>query len=162
MCNPSDSPRNNGLSVRWRSVAVRINGKEALRECSGDAELGTLTAVMGASGAGKTTLLNALSRRGPVTSGEIRFGDPGEPWSRRLKTQVGYVAQDDTVYQELTVRESLAFTADLRLAASAKERSERIAAVLADLQRPETRLGALMETAILSSATTAAPLPPPA
>ena len=124
-----------GLSVHWRALSVTMKGKPCLRSCSGDADEGSLTAVMGASGAGKTTLLNALSRRGPVTTGEIRYGaTPGEPWSRRLKTQVGHVAQDDTVFEELTVREMLAFTAALRLDATPEERERRTDAVLADLQ----------------------------
>lgn len=102
------------MDVKWRGVHVRIGGTHALRGVSGVARSGELTALMGPSGAGKTTLLSALANRTPASEGEVTFG--GLSWSKALKRRVAFVEQDDVVYAELTVRQSLTFLARLRLA----------------------------------------------
>lgn len=80
------------------------------------AEPGILTALMGGSGAGKTTLMDVVAGR--KTQGIIRGdilvnGHPKqqEVWSR----VVGYVEQMDIHSSRITVRESLQFSARLRL-----------------------------------------------
>src|SRR5262249_3645172 len=58
-----------------------------------------------------------------------------------LKATLGLVPQDDIVHRELTVGESLAYTAKLRLPAdtSAAERDRRVADVLATLELSDRR-----------------------
>ena len=75
-----------------------------------------MTALMGSSGAGKTTLMDVLSLR--KTSGEIEGevwlnGHPQEEESFRRCT--GYVEQFDEQSEQLTVRETVEFSALLRL-----------------------------------------------
>ena len=103
---------------------MHLGGKDVLSKVSGEAAAGQVLAVMGASGGGKTTLLNALSRRGPVTGGTVTYGEPGELWSSRLRKKVAYVEQDDQVYTQLTVYETLHFAAALRLPALTPEERE--------------------------------------
>jgi len=72
---------------------------------------------MGGSGAGKTTAMDVIAARKTVgrTTGDILInGYPMEqlPWSRSL----GYVEQMDIHSPQLTVYESLAVSARLRLA----------------------------------------------
>lgn len=122
-------PPERGLSVHWRDLSVSFAGKQALAPCSGDVEEGEVVALMGGSGAGKTTLLNAISRRGPATNGIVWYSDGTSAlaWSKALKRLVAYVEQDDTISENLTVRETLLFAARLRLPkASFKEKSARV------------------------------------
>lgn len=140
------------LSVHWRSLRVKLKGRDALKGCSGDAPSGSLLAVMGPSGGGKTTLINALSRRGPVSAGQIRYGGVnGESWSPNLKRRVALVEQDDQVLSALTVGETLRYGAALRLShLPPAERDARVSALVATL-----RLGACESTRVGDSSSAA-------
>ena len=81
----SDAELSRQFPVAWHDVRVSIADKRILLGCSGNAEAGGLTAVMGATGSGKTTLLNALSNRSPYT-GRVTYG--GYSWSKALKRRV--------------------------------------------------------------------------
>ncbi|KAJ1980305.1 hypothetical protein H4R34_002507 [Dimargaris verticillata] len=94
--------------------------KTILHGISGRVMPGELVAIMGSSGAGKSTLLNALSGRLTMgkLSGQILFsGEKRIP--SRFKKQVAYVEQDDLMYSQLSVRETIQYAATLRL--SSKE-----------------------------------------
>jgi len=77
---------------------------------------GKMTALMGPSGSGKTTLLDVVAgrkNRGKI-EGEVLFGGAMAK-SGTLKEAIGYVEQFDTLIGELTVRDMLMYTAQLRL-----------------------------------------------
>jgi ABC-type multidrug transport system ATPase subunit/pSer/pThr/pTyr-binding forkhead associated (FHA) protein len=77
---------------------------------------GELVALMGPSGAGKSTLMMALNGYEPPSSGRVLVN--GEDLFRnydRFRMFIGYVPQDDIIPPELTVAESLYYTARLRL-----------------------------------------------
>ncbi|CAI4050610.1 ATP-binding cassette multidrug transporter PDR18 SKDI_14G3910 [Saccharomyces kudriavzevii IFO 1802] len=101
----------------WRNVSFTIrhsNGQRKLLDnVSGYCVPGTLTALIGESGAGKTTLLNTLAQRnvGTVT-GDILVD--GLPMDASFERRTGYVQQQDLHTAELTVRESLQFSARMR------------------------------------------------
>lgn len=76
----------------------------------------SLTAVIGPSGAGKSTLLHSLA-------GQISPADGGVWWLGHhlhdeyldLRTQIGFVPQEEIQHPQLGVRQSLQFSARLRL-----------------------------------------------
>jgi len=113
-----------GIAVSWADVRVTIGANEALKGVSGTAQPGRLTALMGPSGSGKTTLLTAVAHRIAITSGDVLFG--GLRWSKALRRRVAFVEQDDIVFPELTVRESLSFLARLRLEGDERTTDERV------------------------------------
>mmetsp|Transcript_34485 Transcript_34485/g.50638 ORF Transcript_34485/g.50638 Transcript_34485/m.50638 type:complete len:1445 (-) Transcript_34485:232-4566(-) len=87
-----------------------------LNDVSGSFMSGRMCALMGASGAGKTTLMDVIAMR--KTSGDVE-GDillNGFPQERSgfLRCS-GYVEQFDIQSPELTVRETIQFSARLRL-----------------------------------------------
>ena len=102
----------------WQNVdyVVPYDGEDRklLDNVQGYVLPGTLTALMGESGAGKTTLLNVLSRRVDVgvVSGDMLIN--GKPIDSSFERRTGYVQQQDLHIAELTVRESLIFSARLR------------------------------------------------
>lgn len=102
----------------WKDVTyvVKYDGgdRTLLDSISGYCIPGTLTALMGESGAGKTTLLNTLAQRidvGVVT-GDMLVN--GKPLDLSFRRRTGYVQQQDIHAEQLTVRESLIFSARLR------------------------------------------------
>jgi ABC-type cobalamin/Fe3+-siderophores transport system ATPase subunit len=80
------------LSVHWRSLSVHFGAVQALASCSGDVQTGELVALMGPTGSGKSSLLNAISRRGPATTGVVWYGENLQ-WSKGLKRHVAFVEQ---------------------------------------------------------------------
>ncbi|KAJ3692961.1 hypothetical protein LUZ60_012056 [Juncus effusus] len=106
--------------LTWQDLTVLIalkNGETqvVLDGLTGYAEPGTFTALMGPSGSGKSTLLDSLAGRlaaNAFLSGTILLN------GRKRKLSFGnaaYVTQDDNLIGTLTVRETISYSAQLRL-----------------------------------------------
>ncbi|KAJ7975913.1 ABC transporter family protein [Quillaja saponaria] len=100
--------------------------KDILNGITGSVNPGEVLALMGPSGSGKTTLLNLLGGRlsQPIAGGSITYND--QPYSKFLKSRIGFVTQDDVLFPHLTVKETLTYAALLRLPKSlTKEQKEK-------------------------------------
>ncbi|KAG0499329.1 hypothetical protein HPP92_004020 [Vanilla planifolia] len=89
---------------------------QLLRGVTGTFRPGVLTALMGVSGAGKTTLMDVLAGRktGGYIEGDIRIS--GYPKNQATFARIsGYCEQNDIHSPQLTVHESLIYSAFLRL-----------------------------------------------
>lgn len=105
----------------------RTPAVDILHSISGHVRAGESLAILGPSGAGKTTFLNVLAARSQYApTGQISFN--GSPRLPRTKRQIGYVMQDDVFFPNLSVREVLQFTADVRLSGvlSSNQRKQRV------------------------------------
>lgn len=120
--------------------------KTLLESVSADIQAGSLTAIIGGSGSGKTTLLNTLSERVASSrldvSGTTTFG--GRQGVQSART--AYVTQQDVLIPTLTVRETLGYSADLRLPATTtvEQRKQIVEEVILELGLKEcanTRVG---------------------
>ncbi|KAG6743941.1 hypothetical protein POTOM_052645 [Populus tomentosa] len=89
--------------------------KDILNGISGSVDPGEVLALMGPSGSGKTTLLNLIGGRLNQTTvgGSLTYND--QPYSKFLKSRIGFVTQDDVLFPHLTVKETLTYAALLRL-----------------------------------------------
>ncbi|MEW5318872.1 MAG: hypothetical protein WDW38_010056 [Sanguina aurantia] len=114
--------------------SFRADGKPALEkerqvlfDVSGAVQPGEVLALMGPSGSGKTSLLAVMGGRSTArSSGSITFN--GEAPNKAIKRKMGFVAQDDLLFAELTVFETLYFAAMLRLP-STLPKAEKVARV---------------------------------
>ena len=94
---------------------------QLLQDVSGAFRPGVLTALMGITGAGKTTLLDVLAGR--KTEGYIEGTITIEGYAKKQETFSrisGYCEQSDIHSPNLTVYESLQFSAWLRLPSKVK------------------------------------------
>jgi ABC-type multidrug transport system ATPase subunit/pSer/pThr/pTyr-binding forkhead associated (FHA) protein/ABC-type multidrug transport system permease subunit len=101
-----------GQRLNAQGVSVSVPGKTILQPTDLSIAPGEFVALIGASGSGKTTLLKALAGVRPPSAGQVLVGT--DPIELRL-TEVGYVPQSDVLHDRLTVRETLLYTARLRL-----------------------------------------------
>ena len=134
-----------GLRLRAEGVGFDVGTKTILHPCSLTVKPGELVAIIGESGAGKSTLIKLLCGVHRATSGRVLVD--GEPAAMRL-TDIGYVPQDEIVHPLLTVREALAYAAELRLPqdAPAADRDAAVARVIEEVglgEHADTRIGSL-------------------
>ncbi|KAJ1882737.1 hypothetical protein H4R99_001147 [Coemansia sp. RSA 1722] len=128
--------------LSWSNITYDVKSKQGARrvlhDISGEIYPGELVAIMGSSGAGKTTLLNVLSGRvqGGRLYGDIKFnGQKRVPHS--FKRMLAYVEQDDLMFAQMTVRETLTTSAQLRLPDdkyTQEQKTERVDAVMRQLR----------------------------
>ncbi|KAK8758987.1 hypothetical protein V5799_003371 [Amblyomma americanum] len=109
------------VALEWKDISFHVQAdkrkKALLSNLYGKAAPGTLTAIMGPSGAGKTTLLNILSGHyDKGYEGEVHVNDYIRD-SKLFNMQSCYVMQGDCLLQELTVREALTISVELRMPA---------------------------------------------
>ncbi len=98
-----------------RRLDRKIGPVSLLEEVSFTVFSGEVIAMVGPSGAGKTTLLNAIAGVTPADAGDVTWD--GRDFHALLavdRSRVGVVPQDDIVLPELTVEESLFYSARLR------------------------------------------------
>ncbi|KAL6844271.1 hypothetical protein ACP4OV_025944 [Aristida adscensionis] len=110
--------------------------RHVLRNVSCHARPGELLAIVGPSGAGKSTLLEILAGRlSPSPPPDLLLLDGAAARAADLRRVSGYVTQRDVLFPLLTVRETLLFSARLRLGARlpAHHLAARVDALLDDL-----------------------------
>jgi ATP-binding cassette subfamily G (WHITE) protein 2 len=127
--NKPDSAHS-ALEVKWSDISIKFGDRKLLHGVSGSVH-GKFLAIMGGSGSGKTTLLNYLARRmqRQMKKEEGISQLNGSEYTRSTLKQVsGYVVQDDLLFGNLTVEETLTYSAKLRLPGdvTAEERKERV------------------------------------
>jgi ABC-2 type transport system ATP-binding protein len=97
-------------AVTVRSLRVTRGDNEVLRDLDFDVLSGQVTGLLGPSGCGKSTLMRSIVGVQRITSGAVEvFGTPAGHAS--LRDRIGYVTQQPSVYDDLTVAENLRFFA---------------------------------------------------
>ena len=128
------------IDLSWNNLTCSIKTKEGnrqiLKEISGHALHNEFLVIMGSSGAGKTTLLNILSDRlrsskKTEISGEVSANNQSI-LSIGYKKYIGYVTQEDTLVDTMTVYECLMFVANLKTNYLDKE--AKVNAILGELK----------------------------
>lgn len=111
-------------TLRFHDICYNVDGKDILSNVSGRFKHGRLVALMGPSGAGKSSLLNVLAgvRMAGLSGGEVVIN--GEPVEENDPRSV-YVEQDCPLLSYLTVRGTMAYAVDMKMARRTTRREKR-------------------------------------
>jgi ATP-binding cassette subfamily G (WHITE) protein 2 len=129
-----DDDYGDAAELSWKDLKVTSpDGKKVLLSEACGRVKGRFLAIMGPSGAGKTSLMNMLACRLAKAKGKGDQMVDGQKYNRSfLKKVSGYVMQDDLLFPDLTVKETLRYAAFLRLPAkmSRDEKLKRVDEVI--------------------------------
>lgn len=99
-------------SIVVNQVSKDFGKKEVLQKVSLELQPGEIYGLIGPSGSGKTTLVKLIVGMDQPTEGEVRVLGTLIP-DLQILQKVGYMAQADALYTDLTGKENLAFFASL-------------------------------------------------
>lgn len=99
-------------AIEVRDLVVVRGKRPVLHGLTCTVPRGSVTGLLGPSGSGKTTLMRCVVGVQKIASGTVRvLGD--EAGSAALRSRIGYLTQDPSVYGDLTVRENARYFASL-------------------------------------------------
>lgn len=128
------------IAMIGEDLEFKFNGsKNGLHKFNFVAESGHLIGVMGGSGVGKSTLINLLNGKIAPNGGKVSIN--GYSIQRASKEGViGYVPQDDLLFNELTVQENLQFNARICFSDFSDERiNQTVNKILEEMDLVEIR-----------------------
>ncbi|MRH43698.1 ATP-binding cassette domain-containing protein [Aquibacillus halophilus] len=98
--------------ITMNEVSQSFNGEDVLTSINLEINEGEIYGLLGPSGSGKTTLVKTIVGTLKPSSGTVYVQDVEMPSLKKLQ-DIGYMAQADALYSELTAKENLAFFAKL-------------------------------------------------
>lgn len=117
------------MNITVDNLSKKFSGKAVLDGVSFSASGGSILCLLGPSGAGKTTLIRLLLGAIPADGGSITIDGRSVPNLEVLKN-IGYMPQNDALYDDLTGEDNLKFYGSL-FGMDGKRKKKRIAEVLA-------------------------------
>jgi ABC-2 type transport system ATP-binding protein len=108
----SEAPTSPGLAVDVRGLDKSYGEKHVVQDLSIQVGVGKITGFLGPNGSGKTTTLRMLCGLLIPDAGEGEvLGLDFRRHADEIKRQTGYMTQKFSLYEDLSIRENLDFTA---------------------------------------------------
>lgn len=111
--------------IMVKNVTVKFDKKAVLDHLSYNFEPGKIVCLIGPSGSGKSTFIKALIGMQKIDTGEVTMLGTKIP-DRMILTQLGYMAQEEALFTELSGKQNLEFFGALQ-GISKKELPENLA-----------------------------------
>src|SRR3569833_1456559 len=114
------------MSISVESLTKVYGQQKAVDGISFSAKPGVL-GLLGPNGAGKSTTMKILTGYIPQTSGKASVcGFDVETQALDVKCNIGYLPESNPLYQEMYVRESMAFIANIHSVPDAEKRIDEV------------------------------------
>ncbi|MEW6701669.1 MAG: ABC transporter ATP-binding protein [Bacteroidota bacterium] len=132
----------NKYSIQANNLTKKFGSFTAVNSVSFSVREGEIFGLLGANGAGKSTTIRMLIGILEPTSGDARVGGYSIKTEPDLvKTQIGYMSQKFSLYNDLTVEENIKFFAGIyRLSGKNFEERKKWVLNVANLERKEKLL----------------------
>ena len=132
------------MSIIVQNVSKLYGEQRALDQVSFEVKAGEIVGFLGPNGAGKSTMMKIITAFLPATEGKVEVNgldvstDP-----LKVKSQIGYLAEQNPLYYDMYVKESLHFTAGVYKIKNAKERIAEIIQLVGLEKEQHKQIGAL-------------------
>ncbi|GGI38789.1 ABC transporter ATP-binding protein [Mammaliicoccus stepanovicii] len=94
--------------INIQSMSKSYGHTQILDNVTTEFEPGCITGLIGPSGAGKTTLIKCILGMESIDNGTITIKDISIP-NREILRSIGYMAQSDALFEDLTTYENMKF-----------------------------------------------------
>lgn len=101
------------MNIEVKQVNKAFQKHSVLKDINMTIDSGRIFCLLGASGSGKTTLLRIIMGAISADGGEVRIGGKTVP-DRKLLAMIGFMPQNDALYEELSAWDNLKFFAGLQ------------------------------------------------
>ena len=115
-----------GATIEMRDVSIRFGNFTAVDRLNLTVGAGEVFGLLGPNGSGKTSLIRALCGLVPLAGGSAHvLGRDVARDAESVRAQIGYMSQKFGLYQDLTVRENIAFYAGIYGLSAAQRRARQ-------------------------------------
>jgi heme exporter protein A len=132
-----------GAIVATENLSRAFGMRKAVDDVTLSVDAGNTLALFGPNGAGKTTLLRVLSGLLKPTSGSARIGETKLPGGPAVRRTVGVISHYTLLYEALTARENVEFTARLYGVREYRDATERALSRMRIIDRADSPVRAL-------------------
>ncbi|MBN2037471.1 MAG: ATP-binding cassette domain-containing protein [Chitinispirillaceae bacterium] len=109
------NPTTNGYMLEVKSLSKKFGEFPALKDLNFQIPKGEILGFLGPNGAGKTTTMRIITCYIPASSGTVLVdGLETVANSLRVRQKIGYLAETNPLYSDMTVREYLNFVGEIR------------------------------------------------
>lgn len=100
--------------IEVKNITKKFNSLTAVNDISLTIKKGEIVGLLGPNGAGKTTTLRMIAGIFPPSKGSVFIDDQDLSKNNKIKKNIGYLPEDNPLYEEMTVEEFLKFWAEIK------------------------------------------------
>lgn len=115
--------------VSMRGIVKKFGQQTVLNQVDFQIPRGRIIGLIGPSGAGKSTIIKIILGMEVPDKGSTTVFNQKMP-NRKLLGKIGYMAQSDALYEQLTGQENLQFYADMKALNNSKQFIEHVSSVV--------------------------------
>ena len=115
--------------IKVENISKSIGSKLLFKNISFDLPNNKIIGLLGANGAGKTSVFKAISGLSKIDSGKIKFCDENlhlMSLEERSNAGLNYVPQENSLFDDLSLKENLEAIVELRFKEISSDKSEQI------------------------------------